>query len=64
MAGVTVARITIERDGLTPAWIMTTGLQYPEIPQAATDAYAVTWASSSQYSRRGETKDPSLQLNP
>jgi hypothetical protein len=34
---VTVARKAMERDGLTPALIMTTGLQHPKVPQAATD---------------------------
>jgi hypothetical protein len=59
---VTVARKTMERDGLTPTLIMTTALQRPEVPQAATDAYAVTRARTSRSSRIGETckGDPSL----
>jgi hypothetical protein len=32
---VTVARKTMERDGLAPTLIMTTGLQRPQVPQAA-----------------------------
>jgi hypothetical protein len=52
---VTAARKTLERDGLAPTLIMTTGLQRPEIPQAATDAYAVTRGRTSRSSRIGET---------
>jgi hypothetical protein len=40
--GVTVARKTIERDGLAPTLNMTAGLQRPEVPQAATDPHGVT----------------------
>jgi hypothetical protein len=45
----------MEPDGLAPTLIMTTGLQRPEVPQAATDAYAVTRARTSRSSRMGET---------
>ena len=52
----------MERDGLAPTLIMTTGLQRPKVPQAATDAYAVTQERTARSSRIGETckGDPSL----
>jgi hypothetical protein len=54
----------MERDRLTPMLIMTTGLQHPEVPQAATDAYAVTRGRTAWSSHIGETckGDPSLTL--
>jgi hypothetical protein len=52
---VKVARKTMERDGLAPTLIMTTGLQSPEVLQAATDAYAVTRVRTARSSRIGET---------
>jgi hypothetical protein len=45
----------MERDGLAPAQIMTTGLQRPKVPQAATDPYAVTRVRRSRSSRIEET---------
>jgi hypothetical protein len=45
----------MERDGLAPTLIMTTGLQRRKVPQAATDAYAVTRGSTARSSRIGET---------
>jgi len=45
----------MERDGLAPTLIMTTGLQCPEVPQAATDAYAITRVRTSRPSHIGET---------
>jgi hypothetical protein len=41
----------MERDGLAPTLIMTTGLQRPKVPQAATDAYAVTRERTARSSR-------------
>jgi hypothetical protein len=54
----------MERDGLALTLIMITELQRPEVPQAATDAYAVTRGCTARSSRIGETckGDPSLTL--
>jgi hypothetical protein len=51
----------MERDGLAPTLIMTTGLQRPKVPQAATEAYVVARVTTSRSSRIGETckGDPS-----
>ena len=45
----------MERDGLAPTLITTTGLQRPKVPQAATDAYVVTQVRTFRSSRIGET---------
>jgi hypothetical protein len=48
----------LEQDGLARTLIMTTGLQLPKVPQAATDLYAVTRVRTS---RSGEPcKEESL----
>jgi hypothetical protein len=44
----------MERDGLAPTLIMTTGLQRPEVLQASTDAYAVTRVRTARSSRIGK----------
>jgi hypothetical protein len=55
----------MEWDGLAASLILTTGLERPKVPQAATDAYAVTRGRTARSSRIGETckGDLSLTLN-
>jgi hypothetical protein len=44
----------MERDRLAPTLIMTTGIQSPKVPRAATDACAVTRVRTALSSRIGE----------